>query len=183
MSEVPAVPAEPITAPADVTATETPAAEVLTPDVAADAAKWKALARKHEDQAKANADKAKRFDALEEANKTELERVTARAEAAEKAAADREAQLLRVQIAAAKGVPADLIAGSTQDELEASADALLAFKGVAPVVPDAAGLGAVGTPIGGAKQVTEAELAAMSTREIKQARKDGRLVRLLGAAT
>ena len=182
MSEVPAVPAEPIT-PTDAPATETLAAEVPPTDTAAEAAKWKALSRKHEEAAKANADKAKAYDAAQEANKTELEKATARAEAAEKAVADKAAELLRVTIAAEGQVPANLIAGSTEDEMRDSLAALLAFKGVAPVVPDAAGLGAVGTPIGGAKQVTEAELAAMSPREIQQARKDGRLVRLLGAAT
>lgn len=35
----------------------------------------------------------------------------------------------RAEVAAAKGVPAALLTGSTQEELEASADALIAFKG------------------------------------------------------
>lgn len=183
MTEVLAVPAEPVIDQADAPATETPAAEVPTPDPAAEAAKWKAMARKHEEQAKANADKAKRLDALEEANKSELEKITARAEAAEKAAATAAAELLRSQVAAAKGVPANLIAGETQEALEAAADALLAFKGVAPVVPDATGLGDVGRPIGGVKQLTDAELAAMSPTDINKARAEGRLDGLLGKAT
>lgn len=35
----------------------------------------------------------------------------------------------RAEVAATKGVPANLLSGSTQEELEASADALIAFKG------------------------------------------------------
>ena len=35
----------------------------------------------------------------------------------------------RAEVAAAKGIPANLLSGSTQEELEAAADALIAFKG------------------------------------------------------
>jgi hypothetical protein len=58
--------------------------------------------------------------------------------------------------------------------------ALLAFKGVAPAVPDATGSGAVGRPISGVKQVTEAEFAVMTLPEIQKARVEGRLVKILG---
>jgi hypothetical protein len=37
----------------------------------------------------------------------------------------------RAQVAAAKGVPEALLAGSTQEEFEAAADALIAFRGTA----------------------------------------------------
>lgn len=43
-------------------------------DWQAEAEKWKALARKHEGSAKANADAAKRLAEIEEANKTDLEK-------------------------------------------------------------------------------------------------------------
>ena len=97
---------------------------------------WKAEARKHEQRAKDNLAKAKenesaaqRLAEIEDANKTELEKVAARAEAAEKRAAELETRSVRAEVAAAKGVPANLLSGSTQAELEASADALIAFRG------------------------------------------------------
>lgn len=46
---------------------------------------------------------------------------------------------VRAEVAAAKGVPAALLTGSTQEELEAAADALIAFKGdqaKGPIIPD-----------------------------------------------
>ena len=42
---------------------------------------------------------------------------------------------VRAEVAAAKGVPAALLTGSTQEELEAAADALIAFKGDQPKGP------------------------------------------------
>lgn len=97
---------------------------------------WKAEARKHEQRSKENAAKAKanegaaqRLAEIEDANKTELEKIAARAEAAEKRAAELEAKSIRSDVATAKGVPASLLTGSTQEELEASADALIAFRG------------------------------------------------------
>ena len=97
---------------------------------------WKAEARKHEQRAKENAAKAKanegaaqRLAEIEDANKSEIEKVAARAEAAEKRAAELEAKSIRSDVALAKGVPAALLTGSTQEELEASADALIEFRG------------------------------------------------------
>lgn len=48
---------------------------------------------------------------------------------AEERLAALEAERLRAEVAAAKGVPADLLHGSTREELEAYADRLLAFRG------------------------------------------------------
>jgi hypothetical protein len=97
---------------------------------------WKAEARKHEQRAKDNAAKAKanesaaqRLAEIEDANKSEIEKIVARAEAAEKRAAELEAKSIRSEVALAKGVPASLLTGSTQEELEASADALIEFRG------------------------------------------------------
>lgn len=184
MSEAPtAIPVEPVAPAATVEPTPTEGA-TPEPDAAAEAAKWKALARKHEDQSKANADKAKQFDALQEANKTELEKLMARAEAAEKAAAEASVKALRADVATAKGIPAHLLTGSTQEELEASADALLAFKGTAPVAPSAIGQGNVGTPISGETdpikqldaQIAEADKVRNFTRAIQLKRERATLV-------
>lgn len=147
-------------------------------DWQAEAEKWKAFARKHEDTSKANADKAKRFDDLEEASKSELQKAADRAAAAEAKVAEIEARALRAEVAAAKGIPAALLSGTTQEELEASADALLAFRGEKPK-PDFGG-GDRGGDIVGLKQVTDSELNSMTPAQINTARAEGRLNAILG---
>ena len=111
----------------------------------AEAEKWKALSRKNEEQAKANAEKAKKFDELEEANKTEQEKLLARAEAAEKKLADREAKdaaaATAAEVAKEKGVPVSALRGSTTEELEAHADELLAILPKKDPAPSADGQG------------------------------------------
>lgn len=72
---------------------------------------------------------AARLSEIESANKTEAEKAAERLAAAEKRAAELEAKAIRAEVAAAKGVPAALLTGSTQEELEAAADALIAFRG------------------------------------------------------
>lgn len=72
---------------------------------------------------------ADRLSQLEEANKTEAQKTADRLAAAEKRAAELEVKALRAEVAAAKGVPANLLTGSSQEELEAAADALIAFRG------------------------------------------------------
>lgn len=66
----------------------------------------------------------------EDRDKTEQQKLEERAAAAEKAAAEREAALLRYRVATAKGLPAELVErlrGSTEEELAADADSLLAM--------------------------------------------------------
>lgn len=104
---------------------------------------WKAEARKHEQRSKDNLKLAKdneaaaqRLAELEAANKTEAEKqAEALAEAQSKLEELTRAKT-RAEVAAAKGIPANLLAGSSQEELEASADALIAWRGsVAPTRP------------------------------------------------
>jgi chemotaxis protein histidine kinase CheA len=141
---------QPTTAPA---APETGAEEQQEqhPDPIAELEKWKALARQNEARAKANADKAKRFDEIEEANKTELQKAQ---EAAATAAADaQQARLdaLRARTAATNGVPEELLVGQNEEELAASVQRLLAFKGTdTPAAPRSSGGSA---PAGAAKPV------------------------------
>lgn len=111
------------------------APEVPTPEVPADT-DWKAEARKWESRAKenlaaakANEDAAKRLAELEDAQKTEAQKAQERLKAAEERAAELELKANRAEVAAEKGIPAELLSGSTREELEASADALIAFKG------------------------------------------------------
>lgn len=92
---------------------------------------WKAMARKWERLAKENADKAKSFDELQEASKTELEKaqeakVKAERELGEyRAKAEREA--LRSKVAKMTGLPASLVFGSDEEEMEANAKATIAW--------------------------------------------------------
>lgn len=158
------------------------------PDLAAEAAKWKALSRKNEERAKENEAAAKRLAEIEEANKTESEKLLARAEAAEKVIAERDAkeatEKLIAEVAAEKGVPANALRGATREDLEAHADELLALIPVTPVAPSADGQGNVGEPIGGVKQITsKSDLDSMSPAEINAARREGRLDGLLHSTT
>lgn len=154
-----------------------PAGDVT--DWKAEAEKWKALSRKHEDAEKANADKARRLDEIEESQKTELEKAAARAAAAEARAAEIEARAVRAEVAAAKGVPAVLLSGATQEELEASADALLAFRGEKPK-PDFGGGDRGGDVAGQSTQITSLDdLNKMTPDQVNQARREGRLDTLL----
>lgn len=78
------------------------------------------------DELKAKADK---LTEIENANKTETEKAQTALAEAQAQLAELTAAKTRAEVAAAKGIPAELLSGSTQAELEASADALIAFKG------------------------------------------------------
>lgn len=108
-------------------------------DWKAEAEKLKALARKHETRAKENAEKAKQYDALEQASKTELERAVDAARAEGRAEAETKA--MRFEVALEKGLPPALarrLQGASREELEADADELLklAPAAAAPRAPD-----------------------------------------------
>lgn len=125
--------------PAEVQA---PAQEPTKEPAKVDETDWKAEARKWEQRAKENTEARKRLDEIEEQSKTELQKATERAEQAERRAAEVELSATRYKVAAEKGVPANLLNGSTEAELIASADALIAFRGeqqsqrtADPVVP------------------------------------------------
>lgn len=64
----------------------------------------------------------------EDRDKSELQKALERAEAAEKQAAEATFSALRTKVAAAKGVPASSLTGTTEDELTASADELIAWR-------------------------------------------------------
>lgn len=79
-------------------------------DWEAEAEKWKALARKHEDRAKENHEKVKAFDKIQEENMTDAEKAKARAEKAEE-----EASQLRRERTVDKAL---LAHGLTEDDRE-----------------------------------------------------------------
>lgn len=183
-------------APADSTSTAATdaAAATAAPEAAAsteptdlaaalaEIAKWKNLSRQNEDRAKANADKAKEFDALEDSKKTELQKAQDELARIQAELATERSTSLKSQVAAAKGVPAELLSGSTQAELESAADALLAFKGVPkPPVQDAAASTVTGKPVAPEGQITSRDvLKGMSPAEIMAAKAAGRLDTMLG---
>lgn len=97
-------------------------------------------------------DKASKFDELEEASKTELQRATERAEKAEAELSqmkhDNEIKAMREKVAAETGVPANLITGATEEECKAQAGAILNFakpQGY-PTVKDGGEVNNVGKP-------------------------------------
>ncbi|WP_431870817.1 hypothetical protein [Nocardiopsis eucommiae] len=85
---------------------------------------WKSKSREWEKRAKANASAAKKLEELEDAKKSEVERVTGRLTKAEAERDDAVAKLLRYEVAAATGIPptaAHRLQGSSREELEADA--------------------------------------------------------------
>lgn len=97
-------------------------------DYKSEAEKWKALARKHEQAAKANAGAAKQLAEIADRDKSDQQKLAERAEAAEKRAAEVELRALRHEVALAKGLTssqAKRLVGSTEAELLADADELL----------------------------------------------------------
>ena len=88
--------------------------------------------RNWEKKAKANNDAAKKLQDIEDANKTETQKLQDKAAEADKRAAEAETRALRLEVASEKGLTAKQAArlvGATKEELEADADELLAdFK-------------------------------------------------------
>lgn len=102
-------------------------------DHAAEAAKWRAMARKHEAAAKANAAAVKELDELKNAGKSEAERqaqMIADLKASEKAA---RVKALKLEVAATKGLTPELahFLPDLDDEVDMleAADKLLAASG------------------------------------------------------
>lgn len=122
-------------------AENTQEAQVETPaetDWKAEARKWEARAKDNLASARANEDAAKRLAELEDAQKSEAQKQQEALEKAQRELAELTVAKTRAEVAAAKGVPAELLTGSTQEELEARADDLIAWRGAAPkgaVVP------------------------------------------------
>lgn len=115
--------------------TNTPATEVKVNDAAA-AAKALQKANKEAEMLRL---KLKEF---EDRDKNEQQLLAERVAAAEKVAADREAELRRYRVGTAKGLPADLIErlrGDSDDDLAADADKLLSLLPAPAAAPRATG--------------------------------------------
>lgn len=97
-------------------------------DWKAEARKWESRAKTSRDEAKANADAARKLKELEDADKSEIQKATDAAAAAAKRAEEAEARALRLEIAHEKGLTpsqAKRLVGATREELEADADELV----------------------------------------------------------
>lgn len=103
--------------------------------------KWKSLSRQNEARAKSNADAATELAKIKESQLTAEQKAQKTAETAQAEAASAKAELLRYQIASAKGVPPELLTASTEAELQAQADALIKFAGGNQSTPPAPDLG------------------------------------------
>lgn len=169
-----------------VETTDTESQETTTPDLASELEKWKSLARKNEQRAKENATAAQKLAEIEDANKSELEKLSERAAAAEARAAQIELAATRNEIALEKGLTpsqAKRLVGATREELSADADELLADLKVSKpsTAPSSDAQGKQGEPVGQVKQITSRDqLKSMSPEEIVKARDEGRFKTLLG---
>lgn len=166
---------------------ETPAAAAEATaqqvDWEAEARKWKELSRKNESRMKENAEKARLYDEAQEQGKSELQKAQEAAAKAEARAAAMEAEAMRAKVAAATGVDADLLSGSSEEELRASAERLLAWRGAqVPKGAPATDAGVRGDEIRAARQLTREDLKKMSPAEIIKARQDGQLNNIMGIA-
>lgn len=113
-------------------------------DLEAEIAKWKEMARKHEDRAKKNAEAAEKLAEIEDAKKSEQERLQEQLDAAKAEGTQASARLERLDVALDKAPDgmslakvrklADRLTGSTREELEADADEL--FADFAPAEPE-----------------------------------------------
>lgn len=100
--------------------------------------------------------KAAEWDKVQEAQKSDLERATARAERAEKELAAAKEEIARAalvsKVSKDTGVPAELLHGSTEEELAASAEAVATYaRAQRPGYPQDKG----GSATGGAKVSVE----------------------------
>jgi hypothetical protein len=104
-------------------------------------------------------EKAAKFDAAEEANKSELQKATERADSLQKELeamkSAEQLRSLREEVANSKGVPAGLLTGTTKEECESQAESLLnwAKPNSYPKVPDG------GEPVGSVKKSTRDQFA------------------------
>ena len=118
----------------------------------AELAKWKTQARENEKRAKANADKAKNYDAYEESQKSEQQKLADRASAAEQRAAEAEGRYFRTLAAATYDLPVSMIdqlGTGTEDEINARAETLAAAINERAAVLSAAQAQANGQQRGG----------------------------------
>lgn len=181
--------------PTDHKADEAQDTDESETDLKAELEKWKAMSRKNEAQAKANASATKELEAIKKASLTDQERLI-------ESTRDETRQAMRLEFAG-KLVDAELKSALTGKVLEGNAlldfnksafiddsgdidtEAIQAWveahtKPAEPSFPDL-GQGARGKTNSGSSQIrSREELSNMSPQDILAARKDGRLDALMG---
>ena len=128
-------------------------------------AKLRAEAAKHRTDARSAQAKAKKFDEAEAAQKSDLEKAQEEAAQSKAQLETVQTELLRARIASEKKLPAALaqrLRGSSQEEMEADAEALMADLGKQFVPKSAPGSAATGAGVAGG--ATDYE--AMSPKEL-----------------
>lgn len=113
-------------------------------------------------------EKASKFDELEQASKSELQKAIERAEAAEKTASEASRSALHTRIAAEEGVPVEVIRGDTEEEARASAQKIREWRDSGSQkkkVPPPGGLKSGAT--GSNSQTTGKERAAAALRQLR----------------
>lgn len=113
--------------------------------------------------------KASKFDEVEEANKTELQKAADRATEAEKERDSLRLATARAEVALSKGLTASQakrLVGATKEELEADADELLADIGTPPKPKQDANKLRSGSS-GSSEQMTGKEKAAAALRQMR----------------
>jgi hypothetical protein len=167
--------------------TETPTATVETTDEPLRAPGLKALDAERAARAAADKALADLRREIEDSKKSTEQRVADDLAAAQRTAQESAAKALRYEVAAAKGIDLALAArlqGSTQAELEADADALMALiprtPEQSPRGPHVPTEGTHAEAGRGVTQASETDLLSMTPEQVNQARRDGRLNKLLG---
>jgi hypothetical protein len=148
---------------------------------------WKAEARKWESRAKENSEATKRLAEIEEASKSEAQKLADRAAAAEAKVAQFESEKQQrewvKQVAEATGVPAAALRGSTLEDIQAHADSLKSLISQEPPAPRGPIVPSEGTTNGNGREVSQLskdDLKSMTPEQVQAARKSGRLNRVLG---
>jgi hypothetical protein len=142
--------------------------------------------QKWERRAKENFEKAKRLDEIELAKKSVEERLIAERDAALATAESERTERLREKISRETQVPPDRITGTTEDDMRESAESALAWakefakKNGSPLGAPASAVTGDGRAPQGAPQLTRADLKTMSSQQILEADKAGRLDKLKG---
>lgn len=143
---------------------------------------WKKEARKWEARAKADKDAADKYREWEQSQKTEYEKLQEELNRYKAEAETATVARLKLEIASEKSLPKealDLLTGSTREELEAKADALLSLVGKS-VKPNIQPNPEQGKPANNTNQITSRdELKNMTPAEIMEAKATGRLDTLL----
>jgi hypothetical protein len=109
--------------------------------------------------------KAHEYDAIVEKGKTDQERQQETIRSLTSALDEERAGRLRADVAALKGVPASSLTGSTTEELEASADALIEWRGEVKKPVSRTGLKSGAT--GSDQMMDPKEAAAIALRQLR----------------